>query len=230
MVKQAEHDGVFDPSLSPVVEICQWEEACTRSIARFTTDGKGSEAVQVHGEESYSVNWHTRKSHLQSGTVYRIRVTVNGTELGHADVVVGKKAEQLKNVDTGDLIPLSNGRTLPIRFRIEMGAVFAVGEDGGSFRSADGKVELEVPEGALSEALGITVTHVPAPEDDPMLAAGTVYEFAPDGTRFRQGVTLTIHYDAVPPGVSEGRLRLYKRLGSSWLEVPGSHVDRENHT
>lgn len=43
--------------------------------------------------------------------------------LGHADVDLVDKGSQLKNVETGQFIALLDGRTLPIKFRIEEGAL-----------------------------------------------------------------------------------------------------------
>lgn len=104
--------GTFDPSLAPVVEIC--ELAATTCIfplvAEFTTDDSRSERVRVVLEdEHYIVNWHTARFGLDPTRTYRITVgtTLPSSgllELGYADVTgVGR-------------------RTLPLKFRIEEGA------------------------------------------------------------------------------------------------------------
>lgn len=119
--------GTFDPTQSPTVEICEWSgTACAGSAtASFgMSPGGGSDAVRVEpGSEQYLVDWHTSEDALDVTKTYRIRVLVGTHELGHVDVDLVDKGSQLKNVNTGEYIGLVNGRTLPIKFRIERGAV-----------------------------------------------------------------------------------------------------------
>ncbi len=124
--------GTFDGSLAPSVEICVWHtvaEVCGASLAIYnTTTGPGSESVRVDAaEELYIVNWHTGEIldnvPLGANEVYRIRVLVGTKELGHADVAVAGSMRELKNVDTDEFVPVMDGRTLPIKFRIEVGAL-----------------------------------------------------------------------------------------------------------
>jgi hypothetical protein len=126
LVPPPSFSGEFDPSVSPVVEICEWTgSACVMPlVAAFTTaDGPGSETVRVVPEdEHYVVNWHTDQFALDGTKTYRIRVMSPPDELGHADVDVVNQGQELRNVNTGEFIPLLNGRTLPIKFRIEEGA------------------------------------------------------------------------------------------------------------
>ena len=54
--------GAFDPTLSPVVEICAVAAGggCVPRVT-FTTTGAGSERVRVElADEQYIVNWHTK--------------------------------------------------------------------------------------------------------------------------------------------------------------------------
>ena len=119
----------FDPSLSPVVEICQTDgEQCLDP--QDQTNGfplrSGVELPYVTlslEEEHYQVNWHTHLFVLDDESLYRIRVFVDDFELGYADVDVVRSGRELKNVNTGQSIALLRGRTLPIKFRIQMGAV-----------------------------------------------------------------------------------------------------------
>jgi hypothetical protein len=66
--------------------------------------------------------------------------------LGYADVQVGAAPAGL---NSNELIPLVDGRTLPIKFRVEEGALSHAGPEGGIVRLAGGNVTLDVPEGAL---------------------------------------------------------------------------------
>jgi hypothetical protein len=74
-------------------------------------------------DELYIVNWHTDEFGLDPEKVYRVRVFVGAIEVGFADVDLVNSGGLLKNVDTGEFIPLLDGRTLPIKFRLEVGVL-----------------------------------------------------------------------------------------------------------
>jgi alpha-tubulin suppressor-like RCC1 family protein len=122
--------GEFDGTLAPDVWICIWDGSeCRADVAMYNTEtGPASETIRVvHEDEHYMVNWHTddilENFGLEEGETYRIRVLVGLQVLGYADVEVVSSGGALKNVDTEELIPLKDGRTLPIKFRIEEGAL-----------------------------------------------------------------------------------------------------------
>jgi hypothetical protein len=126
MVRNPIYAGTFDPSLSPVVEICA-SPACTAFHARFSmTDGDGSEMVRLdEADEHYIVNWHSGRTGAASGTTYRIRVLASGMVLGYADVAVVRTGRQAVQVRADGSIELVSGQTLPVKFRLETGMVFA---------------------------------------------------------------------------------------------------------
>lgn len=120
--------GTFDAVLSPAVEICELVDgACGTVIATYTmTTGPGGELVRLHvDEENYHVNWHTDEFELSTTGFYRVsvRAGIYDVLLGFADVQPVSNGSGLKNVDTGEYIGLVDGRTLPIKFRIETGIV-----------------------------------------------------------------------------------------------------------
>lgn len=119
--------GVFDATLEPVVQICEWTgTACTLPlVAEFTTTaGPGSESVRmVPEDEAYLVNWHTGRFALDEGATYRITVLVGWQQLGHADVVLVGSGRRQRGVATDGFVAVKDGRTLPVRFRIEEGAM-----------------------------------------------------------------------------------------------------------
>jgi len=133
IVPQPSFAGVFDGSLSPVVHICQLDAAGTACAASqptgfpitfTTTTGPGSETVTVDATaEHYQTNWHTNDFALNDSESYRISVSVGAQELGFADVDVVNSGKDLKNVDTDEFIALKDGRTLPIKLRVEDGAL-----------------------------------------------------------------------------------------------------------
>jgi hypothetical protein len=231
--------GAFDAGQSPVVEICLLDsDACAGTqpsalpIMYSMMTGPGSETVRVvTADEHYIVNWHTDQFALTDGT-YRIGVLVAGTELGHADVQVVSGGSQLKNVDTDQYVPLKDGRTLPIKYRIEDGAVFVVGASGATVTALGNAVVLEFPADAVTVDIGVTVrpaTDFPA---DPNLVPGSVFDFGPDGVAFAHPVLLTISYDPtlIPAGSDEDTLILVRLVDGIWTEISGSTVNAVDHT
>ncbi|MGH9258459.1 MAG: hypothetical protein ACRD08_00970 [Acidimicrobiales bacterium] len=138
MFKNPDATGTPDATLSPIVVICELDAtgtACVDNLAVFTTDRStttspqpgNSETIRV-SEDHYIVNWHTGNFALDPAVTYRIcvEVDVGGgllQGLGHADVDVVATGPELKDVNEDEFIGLPNGRTLPITFRIEIGAL-----------------------------------------------------------------------------------------------------------
>jgi adhesin/invasin len=101
-----------------------------------------------------------------------------------------------------------------------------VGAAGGSVVSRADSIRMELPEGALSDAVYLTVEPAAAPAA-PGLLPGSVLAIGPDGQRFAKPVRLTLRYDpaAVPGGTVVEELRIHRRVGNAWEEVPGGTVD-----
>jgi len=232
-------NGRFDPNVAAEVDICELTSAgcLTPFIAQFSrTTGSGSETIRVDGEQ-YIVNWHTDRFPVSANKTYRIRLRVLGTILGFADVQVFSNSSQAKNAVTGETFALVDGRTLPIKFRIEEGAVFVFPLEGGTSTTPDGKVAMKIPAGALKEPAALTIAPAASEIADDLLLAGGVYEFGPSGTQFETPITVTIKFDPadVPAGSSEDEVRLHMIAAGVdgqpfWQEVKGSSVDVVNHT
>jgi hypothetical protein len=116
LVHQPAVTGTFAPGLAPVVKIDH-------------VDGGGNPlgtvaqlAASVE-DDHYIVPWHTPDFDLDPYQIYRIRVLVGTQELGFADVNVVANGRDLKSVDTNEYVPLLDGRTLPLKFRINTGVV-----------------------------------------------------------------------------------------------------------
>lgn len=116
--------GTFDSDLAPEVQICRYESGSCQGplVAVFTTTtGPGSETVRVDlASELYIVNWHTSLFQISDGATYRINVALGSLILGYADVQLFPTAKEVKNVQS-ETVALVDGRTLPIKFRIEQG-------------------------------------------------------------------------------------------------------------
>jgi surface protein len=129
MVKAPTYGGTFDPALSPVVEICE-SPACAALHATFSmTEGAGSEIVRLaEAEEHYVVNWHTDRTGTAVGQTYRLRVRVGELVLGYADIQMAENGREARNITDNETIGLIDGKTLPVRFRIETGVVKPVSD------------------------------------------------------------------------------------------------------
>ena len=127
MVKATTY-GVFKPGLSPVVKIEELAPGVRGIMATFTTtSGTFGATVKDDGVDHYQVNWDTKLYGLDPKLTYRIHVWLENFELGFADVDVVESGSELKSVQTGEYIPLLDGRTLPIKFRIQPESLLCVG-------------------------------------------------------------------------------------------------------
>lgn len=223
IAERRSYDGALDKSLSPVVEICEWEaDGCVLPlVSRLNAKLEG---------EHYGANWHTKGLALDVNRAYRLRVLVAGTELGSAELdVIRNGSEKIAN----HAVPVVAGSTLPVKFRIEQGAVWVIGAAGGSISAVGGQVQLEIPAGAVSSDVGITLqpTDV-APPSGGFVVAGAIYEIGPHGLIFDEPVRLTIAYDEanLPPDREEHELKLLHNVDGKWEVASGSSVDPEANT
>lgn len=143
MVSAPLHGGAFDAALEPTVEICELVAAqCGPMIAVFTpSSGPDGETVRLYAEdELYQVNWHTNRFGLSTSALYRVSIRAGsaGVLLGFADVQPVNNGSGLRKIDTDEYIGLVDGRTLPIKFRIESGIVGSV-----SVEPAEATLQLE---------------------------------------------------------------------------------------
>src|SRR5690349_7497528 len=112
-------NGPFNPRLVPVVEICRALEAPCATGHSFAKLGP----VTVQDTTQYHVNWNTRLLNLPAGTSVRIIVRIGTAHiLGFADVDVVSSASARNGPPNANL-QLVDGQTLPIKFRIEQGAL-----------------------------------------------------------------------------------------------------------
>ena len=127
MVSQPTVSGTFDATLSPTVEICELvDDACGAVLATYTmASGPDGELIRLQ-DSHYHVNWHTDEFTLSTTNSYRVSVRVNDVLLGYADVQPAANGSGLKNLDSNEMMGLVDGRTLPIKFRIETGVVGAI--------------------------------------------------------------------------------------------------------
>jgi murein DD-endopeptidase MepM/ murein hydrolase activator NlpD len=166
LVSKPNPTGTFDPSLEPVVQICEWTGSeCVLPLVREFRRGRRSilHHIKVNrGREAYVVFWRTRRDRLDPEKMYRIRVLVQDQELGFADVDVVRRFRELRQVDRDEFVPLLDDWILPIRFRIEKGAVLptqttVIPAEGGTAHLPDfGSVSF--PAGAFDSPQAVTVS------------------------------------------------------------------------
>lgn len=251
LVSNPRFTGVSDDTQSPTVVVCELKSengnvGCLGIVAQFGR-GDGSSPGDITYDATagqYHVDWKTDQCvdgpcTLDVAKTYRLRVLVGAYELGHADLDVVSSGKELKNVETGEYIGLVEGRTLPIKFRIENGAIsiaapgepVAIGAAGGVLATADGMVSLDVPAGAVAKETAITVK--PATEQLPGVGEwAPAIELGPDGTTFDAPVTLTMSFDGskLPPGIPPSAVGLYTWRDGSWEGVPGTVVNAVDNT
>lgn len=100
---------------------------------------------------------------------------------------------------------------------------------GGTVTAAGGKVVIVGPAGAVAQSIAIRVAPVAAPASADSVVAGTIYDFAPNGTQFLQLVTLKITYAAasIPAGKDPALFKIRHWSGQRWegLSAGGDIAD-----
>lgn len=101
-----------------------------------------------------------------------------------------------------------------------------IGQSGGKFSSADGSIEIDIPEGALSESIAVTATRISSPVAHPGLVPGTVWEIRPAGVSFSKPAKLAIRYEASALSSSASALKLSVRelKGAEWRVAAGGTI------
>jgi hypothetical protein len=222
--------GIFDPELTPRVEVCPSDLSdCTGPALLTKTFGNGDDQVRLDAEnELYVANWHTGDGDLDPNSTYRIRVWQGSLVLAEADVQITGKGTG-RNARSGEVFDLQDGTTLPIKVRIEEGAAANAPAEAGS---EDGKAAIEIPAGAVDEYVEITVTPVD-PEDPPeplpppasgTALPGTIYNFdtGEGELEFNEPVELVLAIPTtLPEGVVPTGLRVYFAGPNGWELLQG---------
>jgi len=141
------------------------------------------------------------------------------------------------NCSVGPSNPLSvsvqSDATASVAFEVDCGVVVAA--SGGTAATPDGKARVDVPSGALSDSVVLSVAAAPdslLPSASDGRLVGPAYEYRPDGTQFSKPVWITIVYDPanVPAGAPESSIRLHTVQNDQWVPVSGSTVDTSLHS
>jgi hypothetical protein len=106
-----------------------------------------------------------------------------------------------------------------------------IGVDGGTVTGLEGAARLEIPAGALTAPVSITLTRATSLPLDPSAVSNSGYVLGPAGTSLIAAATLTLSYapEGMPSGVPEQHLQVH-RLNSGNPEGLGGEVDAEANT
>jgi len=99
-----------------------------------------------------------------------------------------------------------------------------IGPEGGVVVSDDGRLTLDIPEGALDEPVEITIEEV---DDLPENALGPAYRVAPVGTAFNAPVQVVYNYGARGMEVDPSDVVLVVERGTEWVVMPDRKVFAE---
>lgn len=102
-----------------------------------------------------------------------------------------------------------------------------IGAEGGVVVSADGRMTLEVPPGALDEAVEITIEITEGTEG----TLAPIYVIEPMGLSFRYPTELVYDYDAEGPGdLDPEALELVTYREAGWDYLPDRKLDADDQT
>ncbi len=113
-----------------------------------------------------------------------------------AVVLVVFSITSCKKILEGTQMPPVNENPLPTEVGDAAGAVVIkkIGSSGGSIASADGKIELQIPAGALNSEMEISVQPITNKAPNGL---GNGYRFMPDGLQFLKPASLKINYSGL---------------------------------
>ncbi len=92
-----------------------------------------------------------------------------------------------------------------------------IGAEGGVVTSRDGRLILDIPAGALDDAVEITVEEV---EALPPGALGPAYRVLPVGTVFNEPVEVLYNYSAAGMDIDPDEVRLVVERADDWSPLP----------
>lgn len=96
-----------------------------------------------------------------------------------------------------------------------------VGPEGGVVVSRDGRLTVDIPAGALDDAVEITIEEV---DDLPQGALGPAYEVQPTGIVFNAPVHVLYNYGAQGMDVDTDTMALVVERTDDWRELADRHV------
>lgn len=104
----------------------------------------------------------------------------------------------------------------------------SIGASGGTITTSDGRMELDIPAGALSQNTNITIQNI---TNSMVTGIGDAYNMSPDHLKFAQPVTFKFHYaDGDVDGSAPDFLDIaYQDSAGFWKGIPVNNLDTTNH-
>jgi hypothetical protein len=174
LVPQPSFEGTFAPDADPTVAICTLVDgACGTVVTTF-----GGDDIKIAGE-AFLAHWQTgERNGISSDQDYRIEIRAGELVLAFRDVDPKASPREVPDhPEVDDLYAFQNGRTIPIKFRLEEGFLCAA----LSFDDESGQCN----EGNLRDGLMVQIpesgTGVSVPPQDLDLPVAIVVEPCPAG-------------------------------------------------
>lgn len=147
-----------------------------------------------------------------------------GTSFSTSSLSLGVHVITLKGTD-------SQGATALVADTINVGFAKEMGSAGGDVCAVGCQVLIYVPPGSLAAPTTITVFVEPAPPAGEGMVPGTARSIGPEDLSFTIPADMAILFDpaALPSGVTESQLRLFRFDGTTWQPVQGSAVNTETN-
>jgi len=208
LVAQPSFSGVLNPHLAPLVQICTLTSAgaCDPTSAPLDPG-----PVLLRGDH-YEVIWHARAAGVAPARTYRVQVFAGGELLGFIDTQVDRTGGVATSAG-GVIVGRGDRGTLPIKFRIEHGALCAghpdcgeavIGTGGGTVIVTSGLAGAFFPPGALPATVTVFVAQTPTSPTAPCLPVDLVqrggcftFRTDPGPTTFTVPVTVGICVEIV---------------------------------
>ena len=104
-----------------------------------------------------------------------------------------------------------------------------IGQQGGTLKSTDGRIEIDIPQGALTGNQEISIQRIS--NTNPM-KLNQAYRIEPHGITFKKEVKLSFYYteEDLAGTVAEALEIAYQNDKGIWIRVGGPELDKENKT
>ena len=103
-----------------------------------------------------------------------------------------------------------------------------IGPEGGELKSANGKVKLNFPAGAVSEKTEIGIEEI---ENTAALACGNAFKLTPESATFKKPVLLTLKYTPFDiDGAAPDALNIMTKSENMWFAYKNVEIDTITHT
>jgi hypothetical protein len=185
-------------------------------VATVTVTGPGSQAVPLQ--------------ELQLVVTLR---DASGAELEDREIAWSSSRETVATVSASGLVTAvapgsatitatSEGKSGGLALTVNEGGL--VGPDGATVAALGGSVVLEVPAGAVSSPVAITVARAFGLPRDPSLLVSSGYVLGPSATSFAQPAEITLRYSPgeAPSGVAEADLLVHRIEAGSLASLGGA--------